>query len=247
MIGIYKITNLIDNKMYIGQSIHIERRFAEHCQPSAKGLVGRAIQKYGKENFSFQILEECSLEQLTERENYYIQYYNTIVPYGYNIEEGTLNSSIYYIAYGKDIFLEIVDALKNTNKLFSEIAQQYDLSTRTIIRLNQGDSHKLDSEEYPLRKVPKVPIKYCSDCGIEIPNRSRSGLCESCYRQFEKKVKDRPNREQLKTLIRTYSFTELGKIYGVSDNTIRKWCKKVNLPYRTSDIKNITDIQWNDI
>ena len=50
MIGIYKITNLINNKIYIGQSIHIERRWSEHCQPSAKSLIAKAIQKYGKEH-----------------------------------------------------------------------------------------------------------------------------------------------------------------------------------------------------
>ena len=48
-IGIYKIENLINNKVYIGQSIHIEKRWQEHCQASSKSLIGKAIKKYGAE------------------------------------------------------------------------------------------------------------------------------------------------------------------------------------------------------
>ena len=59
-IGIYKIENLVNHKVYIGQSIHIEKRWQEHCRPSADSAIAKAIRKYGKENFSFQILEECS-------------------------------------------------------------------------------------------------------------------------------------------------------------------------------------------
>ena len=73
MIGIYKITNLKNGKSYIGQSVHIERRWSEHCIPSSKSLIGKAIQKYGKENFSFQVLEECSVELLNEKEEFYIK------------------------------------------------------------------------------------------------------------------------------------------------------------------------------
>lgn len=62
--GIYKITNLFNGKVYIGQSIHIERRWKEHCFFSANSLIGKAIQKYGKQNFSFEILEEVQDEEV---------------------------------------------------------------------------------------------------------------------------------------------------------------------------------------
>ena len=79
-IGIYKITNLLNGKIYIGQSIHIEKRWKEHCQNSSKSLISQAIQKYGKENFSFQILEECNENQLLEKESKYILQYDSLVP-----------------------------------------------------------------------------------------------------------------------------------------------------------------------
>lgn len=71
-IGIYKIENLLSHKVYIGQSINIEKRWKQHCQPSNKSLIAKDIQKYGKDNFSFIILEECLIDKLNEREDFYI-------------------------------------------------------------------------------------------------------------------------------------------------------------------------------
>ena len=62
MVGIYKITNKLNGKFYIGQSNDIERRFDEHKrQKNPKILVDKAISKYGKENFLFEVLELCNL------------------------------------------------------------------------------------------------------------------------------------------------------------------------------------------
>ena len=52
------------------------------------------------------------------------------------------------------------------------------------------------------------------------------------------------SREELKNLIRTTPFTKIGEKYGVSDNTIRKWCDKYNLPRKAAEIKKISDEDW---
>lgn len=90
MIGIYKITNLIDGKVYIGQSHDIDQRFIEHCNHHKFG-VGKDIYELGKENFSFEVLEECSSELLDAREDYYIQKYNAIKDGYNNIRGGQKN------------------------------------------------------------------------------------------------------------------------------------------------------------
>jgi transposase len=54
-------------------------------------------------------------------------------------------------------------------------------------------------------------------------------------------------REELKQLIRTTPFTQIGKQFGVSDNTIRKWCDKYNLPRKVSEIKKYSDEDWSKI
>lgn len=84
MIGIYKIKNKINNKIYIGQSLNIKRRIAEHKTPNAKGnnKLHNDIQELGVDNFEFEILEICNKDKLNEREQYYIKklnpYYNKV-------------------------------------------------------------------------------------------------------------------------------------------------------------------------
>lgn len=94
--GIYKITNKENGKVYIGQSIDCERRIKEHCYPSRykDGLViDVAIHKYGADNFTFEIIEECNQEKLDEREIYWINYYNS-KGNGYNLTSGGQQCSI---------------------------------------------------------------------------------------------------------------------------------------------------------
>jgi group I intron endonuclease len=86
MVGIYKITNP-KGKVYIGQSIDIERRFKEYkklqCNQSIK--IFNSLKKYGWEAHIFEILEECLLEQLNEKEESYILLFNSHIQ-GLNIK-----------------------------------------------------------------------------------------------------------------------------------------------------------------
>lgn len=88
MIGIYKITSP-SGKIYIGQSTNIEKRWKIH-----RGLYGisfsklkRSLCKYGFENHIFDIIEECKLEELNEKETYWIDFCKSNKN-GLNIEEG---------------------------------------------------------------------------------------------------------------------------------------------------------------
>jgi len=86
--GIYLITNLINGKQYVGQSIGIAHRWIEHKNSKENYPISKAIRKYGKDNFKFEIIENCLPKDLDEKEMYYIKKYNTIVPNGYNITYG---------------------------------------------------------------------------------------------------------------------------------------------------------------
>ena len=70
-------------------------------------------------------------------------------------------------------------------------------------------------------------------------------MCIDCYKQSISKEK--PSREELKILIRTLPFTQIGEKYNVSDNAIRKWCDNYNLPRRVSDIKKYSEEEWKNI
>ena len=94
MTGIYKITNKINKKIYIGKEINITTRWNQHYLDSFNdnindnSIIHKAIRKYGVESFSFEILILCSPKELDELEKYYIKYYNyNNKDIGYNIEE----------------------------------------------------------------------------------------------------------------------------------------------------------------
>lgn len=84
--GIYKIENKKTGQVYIGQSKNIERRFNEHCNAIS---VDVAIAMEGKDNFSFEILEEVDENKLKERERFWIWGYGAYEnDYHYNVRPG---------------------------------------------------------------------------------------------------------------------------------------------------------------
>lgn len=83
MVGIYSIVCLKNSKIYIGQSKDIKLRWLSHKEELQKGThqnrhLQRAWNKYGENSFIFSIIEECNEESLTEREQYWIDYYGGI-------------------------------------------------------------------------------------------------------------------------------------------------------------------------
>lgn len=86
---IYKITNIQNNKVYIGQTVRpIEQRFYRHINDALNNILdthfARAIRKYGKDNFIIEKIDSAlSQEELNQKEQYWIQYYNSVKE-GYN-------------------------------------------------------------------------------------------------------------------------------------------------------------------
>ena len=82
---------------------------------------------------------------------------------------------------------------------------------------------------------------YCIDCKKELKGNWKR--CRKCSNKYQMSSVDKipVDRDTLKQLIRTDPFTQIGRMYSVTDNTIRKWCAKFNLPKKSSDIKKYTD------
>lgn len=76
--------------------------------------------------------------------------------------------------------------------------------------------------------------KFCSVCGDEISRWSKSGLCFKCART-KSRVTTRPTADELIELLKQHSFCQIGKMYNVSDNAVRKWCKQYGIPYKAKD------------
>ncbi len=93
--GIYKIENLVNHKIYIGQSVDIKgSRWPSHLYMLRNGIhynqyLQNSWNKYGEENFDFSIIEECEAESLDEKEMYYISLYKSYLnEFGYNCNLG---------------------------------------------------------------------------------------------------------------------------------------------------------------
>lgn len=95
--GIYKITNKVNGKVYIGQSRDIYERWEYHLyninyERYQKILLYKAFKKYGVDAFSFEVVEECDEKELNDKEMYYIEKFNSYVGdplcNGYNMTIG---------------------------------------------------------------------------------------------------------------------------------------------------------------
>ena len=122
--GIYKITNLKNNLVYIGQSIDVYTRLRSHKNCTPKTEIDIDIQKLGTEYFKFELLEVCPKEKLNERENYWINYYDSYEN-GYNNTDGENRNSqsIQVSCYDDD------GNLINTFNSLTEAARYYNYSS----------------------------------------------------------------------------------------------------------------------
>lgn len=126
---IYKITNKINGKSYIGQtSTPINVRMYKHYSNAKNAITGIdfAIQKYGKENFEVQQVCECPDECLNDQERYYIHYYDTYQN-GYNLTIGGQDISTKLILDEKQIIKEYQSGL-----FIKDIALKYNCCEKTI-------------------------------------------------------------------------------------------------------------------
>ena len=86
--------------------------------------------------------------------------------------------------------------------------------------------------------VPKPMIEICGK-----PISKWGKRCVKCAHIGQRKT-TLPEREVLKQLIREKPFTQIGNIYNVTDNAVRKWCDSYNLPRTKKEIKSYSDEQW---
>lgn len=94
---IYKITNKINGKIYVGQTTRsLNERILEHARHNTI-VVDKAMQKYGIDSFEIEQIDSASnIDELNEREKYWIKYYDCVVPNGYNQCNGGENTAGYH-------------------------------------------------------------------------------------------------------------------------------------------------------
>lgn len=165
---IYKITNNINNKCYIGQTERsIQIRWLEHIRPSKSKLdfpLYRAISKYGVDNFSVEEIEECDNAILDEREIYWIDYFDSYRK-GYNCTEGG-GGGIRTYKECIDIIIERYLNGERLDLLCKEYHTDYSCIKRTMenkgIKINTlAGPQKLSTKIYAINPITlKVVAEY---------------------------------------------------------------------------------------
>ena len=81
-------------------------------------------------------MEECSVEELDEKESYYIKKFNCVIPNGYNVVDCSEGNHTLYSYYRKDVLLDIIQDLEASTLSIQDISEKYDLNKTTIYRIN---------------------------------------------------------------------------------------------------------------
>ena len=153
---IYKITNTINSKSYIGQTIqNVKERFYQHCatkcsQAILNMVIHKAINKYGKSNFTIEVIEEVESTNLNDRERYWIKYYDSYNN-GYNSTKGGQDGCKPF----KDLDVESIIKEYNTGKSLRTLGTIFKVDKQTIkdllirhnVKLRTTRTYKLSQED----------------------------------------------------------------------------------------------------
>lgn len=221
MIGIYKITNLLNNKVYIGQAQDIEERWKQHKKgyTDKTNIIYRAIRKYGVENFSFEVIEECSIEELSKKEIFYIEQYKSYIGWkdnwGYNMTLGGDGARGHIPT--KETKQKISDANKGKNhplygKTHTEEAKQ---------KISEALKGRRFSEE-TLQKMRKSKSKSNS--------HSHSHSEETLQKMSEVKKGNKHSAKKVVCGNKMFnSLRECSEFYKISYSTMSNWLYGRNL------------------
>ena len=156
---IYLISNDINSKLYVGQTIQtLSKRFNGHCcysktDRSNNMYIKRAIHKYGRDKFHIKLLEECPIEKLDEREIYWIAYYDSFKN-GYNLTLGGNSNRFSLCKLENSINIEkFKQYIIEFRPLATEVASHFGISKCSVYNLiNRLNDPKLILNSYNPRK-----------------------------------------------------------------------------------------------
>lgn len=260
--GIYLIRNLVNQRVYVGQT---SRKFSSRWKEyvtitknlSAKKNVTAiilAMRKYGIDNFDFSILEQCQKDQLDSREQFWINAFKADSHNNYNQTAGGQNKNL---KSAKPLWFEdLVEELQHSQKTFEVLAKKYNISTNLVYGINAGRRHYDQSLDYPLRSChaarhinlsllcaikdsdktfEEIAVEYnCSISTIKRINSGNGNYRLSGYEYPLRKIKKLDLEKIIELLSTTnLSFDNIAKITNTNYDSIRK----INLGLRNFNNK----------
>lgn len=204
---IYKITNDLNDKVYVGQTIQsLSKRFNAHCSnsndKSSNMYIKRAILKYGRKHFTITLIEECEDSLLDEREIYWISYFDSYKS-GYNLTEGG-NSNREFLTTALEESINILDFISfiiDNYPTAKEVADKFNICHSSVYNLiKRINNPQLKLNPYNPRKA--------------------------------KTIEDINKEELLKLYNEGWSILDLVKKYKVRKNKISDYLKSQNIKPR---------------
>ena len=188
---IYKITNLVNGKIYIGQTVqYYLNRFTQHKSHARTGQsnhkLARALRKYGDSNFIIEVIEECDISLLDEKEKYWIKYYNSIED-GYNISGGgQQNRNEYYELENADEIIAYYQACHNQQQTISHF-NITEYKFRQLLLKNNIQTDYTNYGKHTREKIKIIELNMEFESGVEcakylIANNLCSSKKEQCVR-----------------------------------------------------------------
>lgn len=208
--AIYKITNLINGKIYIGQSKNPALRWKQHSEkPSHTSLIYEAIQKYGQSNFTFEIMEWT--EDYKSREKYWINQFQSKVPHGYNLIEGGGDPPLLKgenhpeATISQEMADRIIEQLLDWRVPRKTIVHNNKVTHDIVRHINEGRTWRKNKLQYPLRpqerELDKIRVKYIQlmCCNSNVPlnqignlvgwGRSSAKMINQGHNHYDKSLK----------------------------------------------------------
>ena len=236
--GIYCFYNKTNHKRYIGQSKTLTKRYEQHIERAFKiahaetnSLLHKALRKYGIENFEYFVIEKCDTTLLDEREKYWITFYNTIAPNGYNITRGGSNASVpQKISYEQ--LEQITELLFSSDLSQNEIAKKFNVSENMICGINSGYSWHRDLD-YPIRKH-----------NIQRKTKTKIATANQTKTKETSGISKKPPLDILIKEVYETSFVAVGQKYKVSDKAVSKWCASYGIPHTIKELREYYKIHY---
>lgn len=234
---IYKVTNLINNKIYIGQTKHtLHKRKKEHQKKTKnfRGVFKQALNKYGFENFKWEVIEFCNnIDELNEREIFWIDYYDSInKEKGYNLIKGGYNVKRPTFGDKKNSFIKgSIPHNKNKKGII-----KFDIYTKLKMRKSSKnkktvylfDENLIIIKEFISYREACEKLGYCLFSTLKNKLRLKTNEFNAIYCSYDKNFK--PKIDIYDEIIKKYKngekLSNLQKEYNIPSTTFYRNIKK---------------------
>ncbi len=258
---VYLIQNMLNGKKYVGQTVRpLETRFNEHTRQNT--FIGRAIRKYGKENFRYGVIKSCaSKSEMDYWEKFFIAALKTKSPKGYNLTDGGtgfteevrakmsakqkgVSRSLQHCANisagqrGNSPFKNLTAEIDKMKLTYTSLAKLLGLTQQTVSRKMLGQQNFTEKDKVKLAEIFNLPAEYLMERTDGLPARiSKLGMKIFVSRRCDSPLKNLLNEMKKRKI----NGRGLGKLMGMGNTSIRL---RINgkIKFKANEISKLVEI-----